>query len=291
MIDLLQNQVEVRRHWPSGESPRSLTAGAGSAIIFQSVAEARRALTSGYPTEHRVAAVWCMASSDEEFTTATLVAALFDTEEEVRRAAAQALSRSRDPEIPTASIENLFPPENDRHDRNAWNIAVADLKSPHAATRISALSTIGNLKRENGFHLITDRFDDECADVRAAAVLALHQFDPERATELFADILNVASPTRRLRIVEAIQTSALGRELIEDLTRKNRERARAALSLLLLMAQMNAVRHLVEAIEQHESAEVRRSLVRILNLTGRSGLAEAAAKRRLGITSSRTLTL
>lgn len=290
MVDLLQNQVEVSPG-PRGESPRSPTGGAKSAFIFQSVAEARNALTSGDTTEHRVAAVWYVASSDEEFDTATLVAALFDTEEEVRRAAAQALSQSRASEIPTASIENLFAHENDRRDENLWNAAVRGLKSPDAETRIRALSTIGNLKRENAFNLITDRFDDECADVRAAAVLALHQIDPERATELFTDVLNAASPTRRSRIAEAIQKSALGRQLIEDLTRKNRERARAALSLLALMAKMNAVRPLIEAIEQHESAEVRRSLVRILNLTGRASLAEAAAKRRLGITSSRTLTL
>jgi hypothetical protein len=290
VIDLLQNQVEVW-HGPTGESPRSLTAAAGSAPIFQSVAEARKALTSGHTTELRVAALWFVASSEEEFTTATLVAALFDTEEEVRRAASQALSQSRDPDIPTASIENLFAHENDRHDRNSWNAAVADLKNPLAEARISALSTIGNLKRENAFHLITDRFDDECADVRAAAVLALHEFAPGRATELFTEALNVASPTRRSRIVEAIQTSALGRQLIEDLTRKNRERARAALSLLLLMAEINAVRPLIEAIEQHQSAEVRRSLVRILNLSGQSSLAEAAAKRRLGILPQPKLTL
>lgn len=286
---MIENQVE-ERHGPTGK-PLSLAEGAGPVFIFQSVAAARKALTSERTTEHRVAAVWWVASSDEEFTIATLVAALFDTEEEVRRAAAQALTQSRDPEIPTASIENLFAHENDRHDRNSWTVAVADLKNPHAERRISALSTIGNLKRENAFHLITDRFDDECADVRAAAVLALHECDPGRGTGLFTDALNAASPTRRLRIVEAIQTSALGTQLIEDLTRKNRERARAALSLLLLMAQMNAVRPLIEAIEQHESAEVRRSLVRILNLTGQSNLAEAAAKRRLGILPHEHMTL
>jgi hypothetical protein len=163
MIDLLQNQVELS-HLPSVESPRNLTVGAESAFVFQSVAEACKTLKSGFTTEHRVAAVWCLALSDEEFATATLVAALFDGEEEVRRAAAQALSQSRDPEIPTASIENLFPPENDG---NSWKVAVADLKSPDAETRASALSTIGNLKRENAFHLITDCFDDECAGVGA----------------------------------------------------------------------------------------------------------------------------
>ena len=284
MIDLLPDQVEVS-HGPFGESARSLILGARSVFSFQNVAEARKALTSGHTTEERVAAVWSIASSDDEFTIATLVAAFFDTDEAVRRAAAQALSRSRDPEIPTASIENLLADENDRHERNSWNAAVADLKNPDAETRISALSTIAELKREDAFHLITDCFDDECADVRAAAVLALHEIDPEGATELFTDALNVASPTRRLSIVGAIQASALGRRLIEDLTCTNRQRARAALSLLLLMAQMNAVRPLIEAIEQHGSADVRRSLIRILNLTGQSGLAEAAAKRRLGIVS------
>lgn len=290
MIDLFQNQVDVRRG-TTGESPRSLTAGAGSEPIFQSVAEARKALTSGHATDHRLAALWCVASSDEEYTTATLVAALFDTEEEVRRAAAQALSQSRDPDIPAASIENLFAQENDGNERNCWNVAVGELKSPYTATRINALSSIAKLKCENPFPLITERLDDECAEVRAAAVLALHECDPGRATELFTEALNGASPTRRLWMVEAIQTSALGAQLIEDLTRENRERARAALSLLLLMAQMNAVRPLIEAIEQHQSAEVRRSLIRILNLTGQSRLAEQAAKRRLGIPPHPTLIL
>lgn len=290
MIDLVQNQAEIW-HKPSHDSARSLTAGAESAFTFQSVAEARRALTSGHSTEHRVAAVWRMASSDDEFMAATLVAALFDTEEEVRRAAAQALSQSRDPEIPAASIENLFPQENNWHGQHSWDAAVAELKSPHAEMRIRALSIIGKLKSENAFQLITDCFDDESARVRAAAVTALHQLNPERAADLFTDALNLASSTRRTRIVEAIQTSALGRELIDDLTGKNRAGARAALALLLLMAQVNAVRPLIEAIEEHESAEIRRSLVRILNLTGKAGLAEAAAKRRLGISSIRTLTL
>lgn len=290
MVDLLQNQVEVW-YGLAGESPDSITAGAWSASIFQSVADARRALTSGDTTEQRVAAVWCLASSDEEFCDATLVAALFDPEEEVRRAAAQALSQSRDPEIPTASIASLLEHENARQDRNSWNVAVADLMDPHADTRINALGTIGNLKRENAVELITDRFDDESADVRVAAALALHECDPVRAAELFTDTLNVASTTRRLNVVEALETSALASRLIEDLTAKDRERARAALSLLLLMAQVNAVRPLIEAIEHHESAEVRRSLIKILNLTGQSGLAEAAAKRRLGILPQPTLIL
>ena len=288
MIDAVQNQVEMW-HGATGESPSSRSAGAGSEPIFQSVAEARKALASGHATEHRLAALWCVASFDEEYTTATLVAALFDTEEEVRRAAARALSQSRDPELPAASIENLFAQENDRND--CWDVAVGELKSPYAATRINALSTIANLKCDNALHLITDCLDDESADVRVAAVLALHECDPGRATELFTGALNGASPIRRLRIVDAIQTSALGTQLIEDLTRKNREQARAALSLLFLMAQLNAVRPLFEAIEQHQSAEVRRSLVRILNLTGRSSLAEEAAKRRLGIPPHPTLIL
>lgn len=290
MADLIQNQVEVW-YGPAGESPSSLTGGAWSASIFQSAAEARKALTSGDTTEQRVAAVWCLASFDEEFSDATLVAALFDPEEEVRRAAAQALSQSRDPEIPTGSIESLLEQENDRHDRSSWDVAVADLMNTHAETRISALQTIGNLKRENAVELITDCFDDECPDVRVAAVSALYECDPVRATERFTDTLNGASPTRRPRIVEAIQTSALASRLIEDLTCKQRERARSALSLLLLMAQVNAVYPLIEAIEQHESAEVRRSLIKILNLAGQSNLAEAAAKSRLGILPAPTLIL
>jgi HEAT repeat protein len=283
MSDLLNNQADVWFGAPR-ELPRSLPVGP-TALVFTSVAEARKALTNGHTTEQRVAAVWCLASADEEFSEATLVAALFDTEEEVAQAAAQALSQLRNPVISTGSIENLFVPENNRHSRNSSTIAVADLNNPHAEKRISALATIGNLKHENAFHLITDRFDDECADVRAAAVDALHDFDPERAAEYLTDALNVASPTGRSRMVEAIEASSLGAQLIDDLTREDRERARAALSLLLLMAQMNAVRPLIEAIERHESAEVRRSLVRILNLTGRSSLAEAAARRRLGIPS------
>lgn len=293
MIDLLQHDSG---HWigPSAESVRSfnnlLIERPSVKSPFKSVAEARKALTNGHTTEHRVAAIGRLAAADDEFSTATLVAALFDSDDAVQRAATQALSQSRDPDVSRTSVKDLFGKRNGEQLRSASAVAVADSTHP-SQRRITALATIASLKLETAFQLITDCLEDESADVRAAAVLALREFDADRMVQLLIEAVTEASPTRRLRVAEAIQASGLGSHVIDELSCPDRNRARAALSLLLLMAEMNAVRPIIEAIEHHNTPEVRRALVRILNRTGKSTLAEAAVKRRLGIPPSAAKTI
>lgn len=70
-------------------------------------------------------------------------------------------------------------------------------------------------------------------------------------------------------------------EAIDNLISENREDTYNALSILFVMAKTGEVHPLVQAIERHESVQVRMAAIKLLTLTGQSDIANTAAKRRL----------
>jgi len=234
--------------------------------------EARQQLAHADTTIERVAAVRALADFPGDLTTASLIGALFDEDDDVRRAAVETLSQVGAADLDTNSLETLFGKDSE---------AESVLTTSHE--NLSLQPILRNKEQDNALSLLAARFDDNSPANRCAAALALRDLAPHQAGELFERIIESSPPDRRARVAEAIVDSGLGAEAIHELGSHNRQSAHGALCFLFLMARLKAVRPLVEAIEQHKSPQVRRALVKILYLNGQSDVAEAAAKRRLGI--------
>jgi len=158
---------------------------------------------------------------------------------------------------------------------------LAALQGEDASQRASALAALTGLGLKAALPMIVEAFDDASLEVRKAAALALHSLEPDGPAESFTTAFEEGSPERRRNIGLAIVESGLAAESINHLGRDNPADTYNALSLLLLMARAGEVQPLVQAIEEHDDLEVRRAAVRLLTMSGRSELADAAVKRRL----------
>jgi hypothetical protein len=159
---------------------------------------------------------------------------------------------------------------------------VGKLTSNDPEDRAVAVTSLPSLGGQHTFSLLVSFFDDPSQAVRNAAARALREVDPARPVEPFTRALEAASPERRHNIGSAIATSGLAEEAINQLDAESREETYNALCLLFVMAKAGEVLPLVQAIEGHPDVEVRRAAIKLLNLSGQSELADAAAKRRLG---------
>lgn len=160
---------------------------------------------------------------------------------------------------------------------------LANLNSANSAERAAAFAEVPKLELPNAFDLIVKGFDDPAAEVRAMAARALREIEPARPVDPFTRALEEASPERRRNIGLSIASSGLAAQALNDLDADSREDTYNALCLLFVMAKSGEVKPLIEAIETHPDVEVRRAAIKLLNLSGQSDLAEAAAKRRLGL--------
>lgn len=239
------------------------------------VEQARRELIQSNSTAARVVAVRKLERSRSDLATASLVAALFDDDADVRQAAVDALSQIPNSGISSESLEVLF----GDHARSR--------KSIERKENSVELDMERKLSRAEKLAIIATDFDDKSPAVRNAAALALEELDPKKSAGLFESMLESAAPDRRERIADAIVDSGLAARAIDDLT-DHRSGAHAGLSLLFLLAKLDALEPLLHAIEHHQNPRVRRALVKVLTLNGRSDLAESAAKRRLGIPAEAT---
>lgn len=157
----------------------------------------------------------------------------------------------------------------------------AYLNSIDPYKRAAAVVELARSRPQDAFTLIANCFDDRSPHVRNAAARALYALEPQRVVDLFNSALEDASPERRRNIGSAIAASGLAAEVIDVLGGESREETYNALCLLLTMAKTGEVQPLVQAIEGHESVQVRMAAIKLLTLTGQSEIANAAAKRRL----------
>ncbi len=162
--------------------------------------------------------------------------------------------------------------------------------SPAIATYLNSVdpykraAAVAELARSGGpgaFGQIVECFDDHSPHVRNAAARALRKLEPNRIVDLLNRALEMAPEGRRRNIGAAIAASGLATEAIDNLVSENREDTYNALSILFVMAKTGEVQPLVQAIERHESVQVRMAAIKLLTLTGQAELANGAAKRRL----------
>lgn len=141
--------------------------------------------------------------------------------------------------------------------------------SVEPSERSWALAELAQVGGDPAFHVINRAFDDHVPEVRRAAARALYDSQSDRAAA-FTRALRGSSPERRKAIGEALATSGLANDAIGNLTGESRDKTYDAFSLLFLMAKAGAVQPLMNAIEEHESIEVRLAVVKLLVLSGQT---------------------
>jgi hypothetical protein len=154
---------------------------------------------------------------------------------------------------------------------SAW---IEELKSGDPAKRAAALQELAQVDENEAFRLITALFDDSSADVRNAAAIALHEFQPDRAAS-FTRALREGSAERRRNIAAAINGSGLAAQAIDSLEGKGREKTYDAFSILFLMAKAGEVQMLLQTIEKHPDIAVRLSVIRLLTFCNQPDIVQA----------------
>jgi len=164
----------------------------------------------------------------------------------------------------------------------------AYLSSIDPYKRAAAVAELGRSGSGQAFNTIANSFDDSSPHVRNAAARALLKLEPARTVDLFNRALEEGTAERRQNIGAAIAASGVADEAIDNLVGESREETYTSLSILFVMAKTGEVQPLVKAIEEHENDEVRRAVVKLLNLSGQSEVADAALQRHvLGVPSVR----
>lgn len=133
--------------------------------------------------------------------------------------------------------------------------------------RAARVMRLAELRSDDAFLKIGAAFDDPAQQVRDAAARSLFHFSADRVAS-FKRIMQESSRERRRKIGEAIVSSGMASEAVDDLTGASGEKAYDALLVLSLMAKAGEVQSLVSTIEEHPSTEVRLALVKLLSLSG-----------------------
>ncbi len=157
------------------------------------------------------------------------------------------------------------------------------LESEYPAERAAAVSSLPQLGGEEAFQQISVAFDDQAAEVRSAAALAMFEFQEDRAAA-FTRALRESSPERRRRIGSAIASSGLAAQAIRNLTGESRDKTYDAFSLLFLMSKAGETQSLMRAIEEDPNIEVRLAVVKLLALSGQPDV--LTAFRRMAVRGS-----
>ncbi len=164
----------------------------------------------------------------------------------------------------------------------------AFLSSIDPYKRAAAVAELARSGSKEAFNIITSSFDDSSSHVRNAAARSLRKLEPSRTVDLFNRALEEGSAERRQNIGAAIAASGVAAEAIDNLVSESREETYNSLSMLFVMAKTGEVQPLVKAIEEHENDEVRRAVVKLLNLSGQADVADAALQRHvLGVPGAR----
>jgi DNA repair exonuclease SbcCD ATPase subunit len=258
----IREEIEMFRRLEEEERPRL-----EAAVLQRTGVEARfRQLREQYEVEQQALA------SDEQFL-ATDIGEL-----------PESLSASTD----SVATPTLIEPGSDVADsaviaRRADVPAAirAYLSSIDSYKRAAAVAELGRSGSKEAFNIIANSFDNSSSHVRNAAARALQRLEPSRTVHLFNRALEEGSEARRQNIGAAIAASGVAAEAIDNLESESREETYNSLSILFMMAKTGEVKPLVKAIEEDPSDEVRRAVVKLLNLSGQSNVAHAALQRRL----------
>jgi ParB family transcriptional regulator, chromosome partitioning protein len=272
----IKEEIEMFHRLEEEERPRL-----EEAVLRRSEVEARfRQLRERYEVEQQALASAEQFSASESGEIPETGAALIDSDQRpafvdsaaefdtATSAATEGASTTRTEEVPAA--------------------IAAYLSSIDPYKRAAAVAELGRSGSKEAFNIIANSFDDSSPHVRNAAARALRKLEPARTVDLFNRALEEGSPERRQNIGAAIAASGVAAEAIDDLVSESREETYTSLSILFVMAKAGEVEPLVKAIEEHENDEVRRAVIKLLNLSGQAEVADAALQRHvLGVPAVR----
>lgn len=191
------------------------------------------------------------------------------------------------PNEPEVLQQPVFTTSSDAHQDVPAAIA-SYLHSVDPYKRAAAVAELARSNANDAFALIAKCFDDHSPHVRNAAARALRKLEPNKTVDLFNRAIEEGSEERRKNIGSAIAASGVASEAIENLAGDSREDTYNALSILFVMAKSDEVEPLVRAVEEHENEEICRAALKLLTLSGKSEVGDAALQRRLmGVPATR----
>src|ERR1700682_1305136 len=167
-----------------------------------------------------------------------------------------------------------------RSDEDSPTIATQTRSRLNSEDPIERAAVLGELALTGGrdsFGLITEAFDDPSPEVRKAAARALYDLRPDRASS-FINAFRDASAKRRCQIAAAVADSGLAGEAVVDLSSEDRDTAYGAFSLLFLIAKAGEVEPLLQAVEEHPSIEIRKTLIQLLAQSEQTGILPALSR-------------
>jgi HEAT repeat protein len=173
-----------------------------------------------------------------------LVAALDDPESEVRARAAKAIGRSGDAGAAASLVKALSDP--------VWFV------------RLQAARAIGVLAHNRAVRPLVAALTDESWQVRATAAAALRQLGETAVPALSECLFESRDRYAKQQVVEELQRTPLLREQVEALDCAHAGAAFAAQRFLREMARHGATTVLVDALQRHPRAGVRRRLAAAL---------------------------
>lgn len=270
----IKEEIEMFRRLEEEERPRL-----EAAVLRRTEVETRfRQLRERYEVEQQALA------SAEQFSVSETSEIPEDVDGAIESAPAPAFAESA-PEFETASSDS----ESRAAQTDEVPAAIASyLSSIDPYKRAAGVAELGRSGSKEAFNIIANSFDDSSPHVRNAAARALRKLEPGRTVDLFNRALEEGSPERRRNIGGAIAASGVAAEAIDNLVSESREETYNSLSILFVMAKAGEVQPLVKAIEEHENDEVRRAVIKLLNLSGQSEVADAALQRHvLGVPAVR----
>jgi hypothetical protein len=270
----IKEEIEMFRRLEEEERPRL-----EAAVLRRTEVETRfRQLRERYEVEQQALA------SAEQFSVSETLEIPEDVDGAIESAPAPAFAESA-VEFETASSDS----ESRAAQTDEVPAAIASyLSSIDPYKRAAGVAELGRSGSKEAFNIIANSFDDSSPHVRNAAARALRKLEPGRTVDLFNRALEEGSPERRRNIGGAIAASGVAAEAIDNLVSESREETYNSLSILFVMAKAGEVQPLVKAIEEHENDEVRRAVIKLLNLSGQSEVADAALQRHvLGVPAVR----
>jgi HEAT repeat protein len=261
--------------------------------------------------ELQVEAARTLALVGSRRATPSLVAALFDRSDEVQRAAAEALLQIGDPSVSNDFVESKFleggageisnpelatettSPTAEAAFVNAAETPIASTAAGSQATpllgyedtarEITKLAVHAKSEAAEAISALTDFLTDSEPQVLDGAVTVLYEFEPPFGTGLINRLIDEGASPLRERLGDALISSGLAGRALEDLGEGSRKEARDALHLLQLLIRTGQFKPLVTAIEEHRNVDVRRAVIKLLNLAGQAKIANEAAQRRLAL--------
>lgn len=185
---------------------------------------------------------------------------------------AEAMERlgNTDVEVRTASARRLAQFQTQQSVAALTALAAHD---PEPNVRASAVSSLGEIDHESVFVPVLLAFADEAREVQAAAARSLSRLNFNRA-DAYVRIIETADAETLGNVARACIKARMAAQAVDRLVNEDRHHAYEAYSLLSLLAKAGETAPLLDAIAEHQDANVQMAAIRLLGMTGHPEVAQ-----------------